>query len=282
MFVDNYYISEKSEFDYAHSVNLNPDNSDFTLHTHNDFCEIIIFLRGNSEFRAEGSIYKLTPYDIAISHGTEMHIICHNSPVTPYERVVLHIKNSFFAQNNCEEFLEFFTNRPLGVDNIIHADHVIKRNIAQTISDIDKYIDENDTMKHIVIRSKVIDLLYNLYKIAPKSSKTGFYNDKIKDIIMYINENISSTLTIDSIADNFFISKYYLCHIFKEYSGLTINRYITLKRIFIVKELVAKGWSILNASMEAGFGNYSNFYKAYLKETGISPKDGLKNQNTRN
>lgn len=276
MVIDNYYTSEKGDFNYSHSTDYSPDKSNFTLHTHSDHCEIIIFIKGNSEFRAEGSIYKLNSYDIAISHSTEMHIICHNKPVTPYERVVLHIKNSFFIQNGCERFLDLFTNRALGENNIISHNSVSERNISQTISDIDKYISENDSMMHKAIEAKVIDLLYNLYKMAPRNKEATFYNDKIKDVIMYINNNISSTLSINDIADNFFISKYYLCHIFKEYSGLTINKYITLKRIMLVKELVAKGWSIINASMEAGFGSYSNFYKAFLKETGKPPKDALK------
>lgn len=270
------YKSKNGDFNYFHKTDLKPNDADFVLHNHNDFCEIMFFFRGNCEFRVEGSIYPLTPLDIIITHTTEMHKIVQKKPVMPYERAVLNIKKSFFIQNGCENFLDIFTKRPLGVNNIISANLVENRKIIDIIKDMDTYITENDAAIHTIMQAKLIDLLYNLNLIAKKSNQFNFANDKIKDIILYINDNISSDLSLSKISEHFFISKYHLCHIFKGYSGLTINKYITYKRIMKVREYVKAGWSLMDASMEAGFGNYSNFYKVYVKETGKSPKKDLK------
>lgn len=271
------YYSEKNDFDYSHGTDSNPDKSDFSLHNHNDSCEIIVFLKGNCEFRAEGSRYELSPCDIVITHSSEMHVMLHKPPVKAYERAVFHIKKSFFYENNCEEFLEFFTKRPLGTSNVIPAKLVKERKIPGIIEDIDSYIKENDSMVYTAVKSKLTELLYNLSRITSRSEEFSFNNDKINDIILYINDNISTDLSLDKIAEHFFISKYHLCHIFKEHTGLTINKYINYKRILMVRELALSGWSLIDASMEAGFGNYSNFYKVYVKETGKSPKEDLKN-----
>ena len=270
------FESPKKDFDYSHGTDPNPDKSGFELHTHNDFFEIIVFIKGNCEFRAEGSIYSLKPYDVVITHGTEMHIMFQKTPVEPYERAVFHIRKSFFYENDCEEFLELFLKRPLGINNLIPAKLVEERNIPAIIKDIDRYITENDDMIYTAVKSKLSELLYNLNRIVAKPEEITFNNDKVKDIIVYINDNIKSDLSLDKIAEHFYISKYHLCHIFKEHSGLTINKYINHKRILLVRELAMSGWSLIDASMEAGFGNYSNFYKVYIKETGISPKKSLK------
>ena len=269
------FLSEKGDFDYSHSTDLHPNESEFELHTHN-YLQIIVFLKGNCEFRAEGTTYEVNPNDILITHSTEMHVMLQKNPQEPYERAVFHIRKSFFYENNCEEFLELFLKRPLGVNNLIPAKLGAERNIPGIIKDIDMYIRENDGMLYTALKSKLCELLYNLNRIVSKSDETTLNNDKIKDIIYFINDNIKNELSLDKLSDHFYISKYHLCHIFKEHSGLTINKYINRKRILLVRELAMSGWSLIDASMEAGFGNYSNFYKVYVKETGVSPKKDLK------
>lgn len=137
---------------------------------------------------------------------------------------------------------------------------------------MDGYLAENDGALNIVMKSKLIELLYNLNRISIKSEKHSFYDEHVKEILLYINDNITADLSLDSIAGHFFINKYHLCHMFKQQTGLTVNKYVTYKRILLVRELYAKGVSLIDASIEAGFGNYSNFYKMYLRETGKSPK----------
>ena len=69
------------------------------------------------------------------------------------------------------------------------------------------------------------------------------------------------------------MSKSHLCHLFKEQTGLTVNQYIKQKRLIKVKELRAEGRNFLDASLKAGFGSYSSFYKAYIEEMGHAPSE---------
>ena len=81
---------------------------------------------------------------------------------------------------------------------------------------------------------------------------------------------------LDDIAEHFFINKYHLCHIFRRHTGMSINRYVNYKRLLLVRELCAGGMSLTDAAAEAGFNNYSGFYKVYRREFGISPREDLK------
>ncbi len=269
------YTDEKQEFHYAHNLDPEPDTSSFKLHNHNDQYEILIFLQGNCQFRVEGTVYYMRPGDIVIAQSTEMHMMFHNRPLAPYERVVITVQNRFFIRNGCEDFKTIFTSRPLGVNNLMSAELVRRHQILEIVQSMDGYLKENDPALGIVMRSKLIELLYNLNRISVKSEKRSFYNAHVKDILLYINDHITANLSLDAIAGHFFINKYHLCHMFKQQTGLTVNQYITYKRILLVRELYAKGISLTEASVEAGFGNYSNFYKMYCRETGRSPKSDL-------
>ena len=72
-------------------------------------------------------------------------------------------------------------------------------------------------------------------------------------------------------AFHFYLSSSYLCRIFKDSTGTTINQYITAKRISRAKVLLAEGHPVAEDSSLCGFGDYSNFLKAFTKIVGISP-----------
>lgn len=270
------YSDKSNLYGYTHNVDNAPTPAAFKLHNHNNINEILIFLSGNSEFHAEGAVYSLTPLDTVVAHCDEMHRMHHIPPLTRYERIVINIHNSFFTKYNCEEFKKIFVARPLGVNNLIPS-HIIKENKITEITDsIDAILTADENVPEIVIRSKLIDLLYRLNKIYPNPEKTKPQNELLRAILVYINENITSPLTLDAIAKELYITKYYLCHIFKKQTGFSVNKYITHKRILLTRELYSQGKTLLEASSEAGFSNYSNFYKMYKNEMGKSPKEDLK------
>ena len=53
----------------------------------------------------------------------------------------------------------------------------------------------------------------------------------VKDICLYIDDNINENLTIDEIALEFHFNKFHLMRKFKENTGLTINQYINNRKI---------------------------------------------------
>ena len=89
-------------FGLTHCYDEVPDNNDFKLHNHDDVYEIVLFLSCDSEFYAEGNVYKLKPYDMLITRPFEMHHIrCLSTK--PYERIILYLSTEYFKQNRCED-----------------------------------------------------------------------------------------------------------------------------------------------------------------------------------
>ena len=81
--------------------------------------------------------------------------------------------------------------------------------------------------------------------------------------------NLSNDISLDRLANEFYVSKYHLCSIFKKFTGLTIGEYTTQKRLSMADDLVKEGESLSDAALKAGFKNYSSFYKAYKKHFSV-------------
>jgi AraC-like DNA-binding protein len=98
------------------------------------------------------------------------------------------------------------------------------------------------------------------------------YNQHIEAILGYVNQNIDQNISVGQLAGNFFLSESYICRIFKQATGTTINKYITARRISIAKAHLNEGDSVGEAFDKSGFGDYSSFFKAFTKAVGVSPK----------
>ena len=59
-------------------------------------------------------------------------------------------------------------------------------------------------------------------------------------------------------------------------TGMTLTEYILQKRLIKVAELVRNGAGIERAAGDAGFHNYSHFYKEFVKHKGTSPRKYFK------
>ena len=103
-------------------------------------------------------------------------------------------------------------------------------------------------------------------------------NKKMIDVIDYLNEHLTDDISIDSLAETFFLSRYHLMHAFKEETGYTIGNYLTTKRLLLARDLIQQGRPITNVCYECGFRNYSTFSRAYKKNFGSSPREQFHQQ----
>ena len=103
--------------------------------------------------------------------------------------------------------------------------------------------------------------------------KTARYDKKVVEMIHYINENLSKDLTIETLSNKFYLSKYHMMRKFKEETGYSMHQYILEKRILAARNLILTGSPATVASVECGFKDYSTFSRAYKKLLGQIPSD---------
>ena len=125
-------------------------------------------------------------------------------------------------------------------------------------------------------------------------------------ILDYVGEHLCENLSIDLIADQFYISidifepvlsygpvqmyhkfqkhnlsvklgsiaairKYYMMRLFKQETGYTLGQYISQKRLLLAKELLSTGAPGTQVCYDCGFKDYSTFSRAYKQLFGVTP-----------
>lgn len=252
------------------SKTKHPKMEEFVFHNHTGY-EILFVLNGKVLQLVEGNTYNVSKNDMIIVRNDEFHQLFPKDE--EYERIVIGIDKTFFADNGIEKCISVFEDRKRGEGNLITAKNNISLGIEDCISRLDELVIEN--APESVIRGTFTEFLYRLSKVNKGSSPQKRTDKLIKEVIDYISSNFNTIETIDEIAEYFYISKAYLCRKFKKETGFTINKYITNKRMLFVKERYMSGESLTKLATDAGFSSYAGFYKAYTKETGKSPRKML-------
>lgn len=114
------------------------------------------------------------------------------------------------------------------------------------------------------------DCFFRLFRASGIDSSN--YSPRVRKIIDYIHENYQQDISLESIADTFWIHKVYLAKIFKQETGKCVNEYIRCVRIEKAKELLAQENIKINEIVNAtGFNNPQSFYTLFKKYVGMKP-----------
>lgn len=242
-------------------------------HTHKDLFEIFMLVEGDVDYVIDGKQFHLSPYDIVLVNNDELHrsII---SDSCDFECILLSINLDFFIKNNCTDFTGMIFNRPSGANNIIPSQAVAESGIYGIYNKLELYTSE-DIPCIPVIKSMVIELLYNINKHIIKSRNVHYSQKNIKEILQYINNHLTEDLSLEAIAAHFFITKQHLCKSFKKNTGYTIKKYVSQKRLVLVREFYAGGMTLSEACIRAGFTDYSAFYRTFKNIMHQSPSQSL-------
>ncbi len=261
---------------YHHSINeVDANPLIYENETHPGY-EILYLISGTVNYIIEGKSYIVNKGDIIIINSSEVHKLIIDLS-TKYERCVLHFSNDVFPANSelNNRLIHDIILRTQNSLKIIPGDVVKKFKIDEIFLEFDKYESDSDKMLiPCLFASNIIKLFVQLNKALPSISSLPtpqINNPFIKKISDYITENISKKFKIKDIANYIHFSESRLSHLFKETMGITLNKYIILKRIQHAQNLIKHGMTLQEAAFESGYQYYSNFYNNYKMVTGETP-----------
>lgn len=252
------------------------NNVSFMLHSHN-FYEIFLLKSDSAVFYVDGTIYHLQKDDVMIFNSTELHNISFDNS-KPYDRFVIHFMPTLLLafDNDKYNLLNMFNSRKSGRDNYISKEMLKKTEFFEIMEKTERIIQKNPPYIDAYFLALFVELLIALNEakgFAADGNYPRLSNEKIRNILAYIDDNLTENLSLDRLSDEFFMSKSNMCHLFKETTGFPIKQYITYRRIALARKLMANGYGTLEASVAAGFNDYSNFYKTFKKVMNKSPKE---------
>ncbi len=251
------------------------------VHQH-DFYEVYFFISGSVEYSVEGKSFQLHSGDLLLINPLELHQARISKKQNAYERIVLWINKNYLSSlcSNTTSLSRCFDNTNPNHTNLLRLTPMQQNSVSSKLTGLIE--EKKSPMYGNDLSSKAIltMLLIEINRITLSGSKT--LKDErttppiITNVLDYINEHYCEKISLSTIADEFFVSKYYLSHIFNSIVGTSLNRYITLKRLINAKQMLSSGIKPTTASVNCGFCDYAAFYRAFMAEYGVSPSEYVK------
>ena len=276
----------KNTFEIYHYKDSAP--REVALH-HHDFYEVYYFLSGSVSYNVESHSYRLTPGDLLLIGPQELHQPVFNPENREYERIVLWINSSFLQQFRDEEhtLINCFDTTLQGHSNLLRLDGAnreLLHYLLQQLLQEQEHPDFASELYSLSLLTQMLVLMNRTYlRAAQGAEPRGQADSVVYRVLSYINDHYNEDLSLDELANRFFISKYHLSREFGRLVGTSVYRYIIQKRLIMARQMMSMGVPTAQVYQQCGFGDYSNFYRAFKAEYQISPRaylEDLKRENS--
>ena len=183
-------------------------------------------------------------------------------------------------------YVHFMINEGILYDCLMSLPNFItvknKEKYVNLLKNIDKYNQPGSKMDVVMAQSSLLELIYLLQKDAvyqAKSVSSDFGNRRvIEEAIKYINENLSSKLTLQIVSDKVSLSPVYFHKLFKMSTGLTLREYVEDLRIKKAADyIISTNKTLAEIAYECGFSSQSYFSYTFKRRMKQTPGSYVKN-----
>jgi len=258
--------------------------SNFEIVEHLQIChEITYILSGEGFVYTDGKMVKASPGDVFLTRKDQMHAIkadehcslryfylafefnegCNKEPYTA-------LKNLFLMRNDLKEKDTLDISYPFNkaISELYYSGQFAHEMIGTYIDQIllltCRLFTQKEVVKYLPIKS-IRPVGYTVYAV-----------------IRYINENIMQITSIKSMAKELGYCEGYLSRIFKEKMGMTIQSYITMKKMEKAVEMIEQNhFTITEIALHLNYESVQSFSKSFKRTLGLSPAEYRKEFNKR-
>ena len=266
---------QRDTFEVFHYREPRPDTVE--VH-HHDFYEVYYLLGGEVEYWVDGRIIRMLPGDLLLINPLELHrpILDQGSPV--YERIVLWINKEFLeglCTGNSGLNICFDTAQP-GHTHLIRTSATERTALTARLGELVREFYSRDFGSDLSAHGLFLQFMVQLNRMATRSQsqqeETQSLSPLVQKVLEYITDHIQEDLSLEDIADQMFVSKYHLSHAFTREVGVSVYRYVMLRRLMMARQLLQAGESAGQVCRSCGFSEYTSFYRAFKSEYGVSPR----------
>lgn len=271
-----------SNFKIFHLVDKGMTPIGFHFH---DFHKILLLMKGNVSYCVEGRTYDLQADDIVFVPAGEVHRpVLHDTAI--YERIIIYISKDYLNTYRTDNYdlAQCLIEAHQKQSHVLRVPAFGTTKLGQIVRELEQSLDSNEYANELYHNLLFLEFMIQLNRVAIHDGieylSNSSSNKKMIDVIDYLNEHLTDDLSIDFLAETFYLSRYHLMHAFKEETGYTIGNYLSTKRLLLARDRIQQGEPITNVCYECGFRNYSTFSRAYKKNFGCSPREQLSRQTT--
>ena len=233
-------------------------------HTHNHM-ELFYIMGGKGQFLIQDQLYPVNVNNLVIINPNVTHTEV-SLNAQPLEYIVLGIEGIELA-NSANSNGQF---------NIL--DHFESAEISSCLRNILREMEQKSTGYEDVCQAfmeiLIIRLMRSTSLAVPAEPQIISGNSQCAAVRRYIDLHFKEALTLEQLAENVHMNKYYLSHAFKREYGISPINYMIGKRIEESKYLLAEtDLSMSQISQLLGFSSLSYFSQVFRRTQAISPME---------
>ncbi|MBR7121950.1 MAG: helix-turn-helix domain-containing protein [Oscillospiraceae bacterium] len=246
---------------------------------HHDFYEVYYLIRGEVEYWVDGRIIRMQAGDLLLINPQELHRPIVTSETQVYERIVLWINKEYLEtlfSNRINLSRCFDTKNPKHT-HLIRPSYSERPVLTARLSEMVREYYSRELGSDLSAYGLFLQFMVQLNRIAQQEQNQPEEGQKlsslVENVLSYISEHLAEPMTLESLAVRFYVSKYYLSHAFSREVGVSVYRYILLRRLLMARQLLTAGENAGQVCRSCGFSDYTSFYRAFKSEYGISPRE---------
>ena len=236
------------------------------MHKHDDRLEIMFIARGSGDYVIGGKNYLAQEGDILIFNSGVVH---DERPHSSRDSVIyscglsgLHISGLPADHLQPREYRA----RVKSGSHFSSVHGLFETLCSQCFRQNNHY----GVITHHVMNALLI-LVRNLCEEqqARNDESTLSLGEQIKD---FIDENYTTPITLDAITQKLQINRFYLIHVFKQFSGYPPKQYIIRRRVGEAQSLLLNtDLGVSEIAARVGYDSVNNFHRVFKMIVGIPP-----------
>jgi len=233
-------------------------------HTHNHL-ELFYIVGGKGQFLIQDQLYPVNSNNLVIINPNVTHTEV-SLNAQPLEYIVLGIEGIELATNESSN----------GQFNIL--DHFESVEISSCLRNILREMEQKNTGYEDVCQAYmeilIIRLMRNIALAVPTESQVVSGNRQCASVKRYIDLHFKEALTLEQLAEDAHMNKFYLSHAFKREYGTSPINYMITKRIEESKYLLAEtDLSMSQIAQLLGFSSLSYFSQVFRRTQATTPME---------
>ncbi len=233
-------------------------------HTHNHM-ELFFIVGGKGQFLIQDTLYPVDVNNLVIINPNIIHTEV-SLNAQPLEYIVLGIEEVELVPGEN-------TNGPFCI-----LDHYESVEISSCLRNILREMEQKNTGYEDVCQAYleilIIRLMRNTALTVPTEPQVVSANRQCAAVRRYIDLHFKESLTLDQLAQEVHMNKFYLSHAFKREYGVSPINYLISRRINESKYLLTEtDLSMSQIAQLLGFSSLSYFSQAFRKTQEVSPME---------
>ena len=245
-----------------------------TEYHYHEFCKLLLLCSGSGVYMVEGQRYNLVPGDLVLIGSHCIHRP-EFEPGNPYQRIIIYISPEFLRLHSTPDCdLEACFSGTSG--HVLRPREGKRERIFTMAEQLEKELAGEKHGRMILSRGLLLQLLVRISREirSTAASRPGPVlpgNERILDILRYLDAHLTEDITIDFLSELFYISKYHMMRLFRQETGRSIHSYLLERRLLHARSLIDQGMNATESCFRSGFGSYSSCTRAYHKRFGTTP-----------